>query len=138
MLKLKTHSFTLIELIAVVVIIGILAAIMVPNYNRARERAVDKQAKAILSLIRAAQRNYKMETGGYCPGTTSISDINTNLRLDLVDDGNWGYSITGSASSFTAELTRPTNKNGGYNRKWQLTTNDVNATCIPLGGSSCP
>ncbi|MDD5355544.1 MAG: prepilin-type N-terminal cleavage/methylation domain-containing protein [Candidatus Omnitrophica bacterium] len=135
-LKNTKKAFTLLELIVVVVIIGILAGIMVPSYTRARERAIDKQAKSILSLLRSAERNYKMETGVYYPAgtsTTSLSDINSNLNLDLVDDGNWDYTVAAwnSGATFIAALYR--NK-GGYIRTWTITSNTVNATC----SGTCP
>jgi len=111
----------------VVIIVGILAGIALPQYVRSRERAMDKQAKAILSLIRAAERAYKMETGSYYTGS-GIDNINTNLNLDLVDDGNWvGHTIT-SFVGFTASITRA-GQAGGYPRSCTITAGDVNATC---------
>ncbi|MDD5292482.1 MAG: prepilin-type N-terminal cleavage/methylation domain-containing protein [Candidatus Omnitrophica bacterium] len=134
-LKNTKKAFTLLELIVVVVIIGILSGIMVPSYNRARERAIDKQAKSILSLLRSAQRSYKMETGNYVTSGSTVSAINSALNLDLVDDGNWGYGIS-STNGFTATMSR--NK-GGYNRKWTIDANNVNATCSALSPSTtCP
>ena len=124
---IKQRSFTLIELMVVVIIVGILAGIALPQYVRSRERTMDKQAKAILSLIRAAERAYKMETGGYYTGS-GISNINTYLNLDLVDDGNWvGHTIT-SAAGFTATITRA-GVAGGYPRSCWITAGEVNATC---------
>jgi type IV pilus assembly protein PilA len=144
MKKNRTQGVTLIELVVVVVIIGILAGIMMPQYQRSRERAVDKQAQAILTMIRAAERAYKMEVTGYCPssGTISgVSNINSNLNLDLVNDGNWqDYQILPASAPhmFNATVTRTTTKNAGYPRRWWISTLQVNASCVPDGVPSCP
>jgi len=128
--KCRKDSFTLIELMVVVIIVGILAGIIVPNHMRAREKAMDKQAKVILSLIRAAERNYKMETGNYVTSGSTPGAINSALNLDIADDGNWAYSLS-NTNSFTATMTR--NK-GGFGRTWTITANMVNATC----SGNCP
>jgi type II secretory pathway pseudopilin PulG len=124
----------LIELVVVIIIFGVLAGIIAPQYNRSRERAFDKQARTILTLIRAAQKAYWLtQEGYYAPGTTTIGAINTNLNLNLPNDGNWGsYSITG-ASGFTASVQRD---RGGYDRTWTITAATENATCSP--SASCP
>jgi prepilin-type N-terminal cleavage/methylation domain-containing protein len=133
----KTRSFTLIELIVVVIIIGVLAGLIVPSYLRARERAMDKYAQKTLQIIRAAERSYKTETGTYYPlsGNTgwenpqqSINLINANLNLDLVYDGSW--SIVTHADG-VAEAWR---SGGGYERTWRIEPGTVNATC----SGTCP
>lgn len=58
-------SFTLLELIVVMVIIGILAGISLPLYYRSKERALAKEAIATLKLIGVAERNYVREWNTY-------------------------------------------------------------------------
>ncbi|MDD5005964.1 MAG: type II secretion system protein [Candidatus Omnitrophica bacterium] len=136
------HAITLIELVVVVVVVGILAGLALPTYTRSRERTMDKQAIAILNFVLAAERVYKSEMGGYYPngGATEsyLSNINSNLRLDLVDDGNWAtHSILGIGTSgqpslhFQATWTRD---KGGYSRTWSITDTSINATCA----GNCP
>ena len=124
-------GFTLLELMVVLVIIGILASIALPQYYRSRERAMDKQAKAILSLIRAAERTYKMEIGSYYTAGGNVDTINQNLNLDIANDGNWAYGMGSGGGGFIATLSRD---KGGYDRTWTINANSVNATCS--GG--CP
>ena len=69
-------GFTLIELLVVVLIIGILAAVALPQYQRAVEKARLVEAWAGLKAIVAAQELYKLENGDY------TLDF-TNLDLDF-------------------------------------------------------
>jgi prepilin-type N-terminal cleavage/methylation domain-containing protein len=143
----KTHGVTLMELIVVVTIIGVLVGIIMPQYQRSRERSMDKQAQGILSLIRAAQRNYIMMKGNYydlscgffCSAGLSSCDmsaINSNLNLDLVSDGSWCYLLSPNyGGGFIAQLYR--NK-AGFNRYWTINATINNSVCAGLSGSSCP
>lgn len=102
-------GFTLLELLIIIMIIGILAALGLPQFEKTREHALGREARANLQLIAAAERIYRMEAGSiYYPdsGTEDdISDINDNLRLFL-NERNWDYSIIGGAASFTAFAER--------------------------------
>jgi len=99
---LKKKSFTLIEIIIVIVIVGILSAIALPNFGIMREKQLDKEAKAVLKLIQAAERIYRMENGSYY-SSSNIALINSNLRLGLPDTGtpNWTYALGATSATAT-------------------------------------
>jgi len=58
-------GFTLIELMIVVAIIGILAAIAIPNFLRFQLKSKTSEAKVNLAAIRTAEESYLAEFGSY-------------------------------------------------------------------------
>jgi type II secretory pathway pseudopilin PulG len=141
-LKKQIRSVTLLELLTVLLIIGILVALTIPRFSAMRERALDKEARANLKLIQAAEKIYRMETLIYYPtgSDADTSGINTNLRLDLPAGAkaNWNYSIddTGGGNNFDAVAARnnpPTN----WDRNYSLDRDDDSACCCPKT-SVCP
>jgi type IV pilus assembly protein PilA len=70
--KLRKRGFTLIELMIVVAIIGILAAIAIPNFIKFQARSKQGEAKANLKSLFTAQRSYYQEKDKYL---NTINDI---------------------------------------------------------------
>ena len=92
------RAFTLAEILIVIVIIGILASIALPNYYKTIERSHLRDAENNLMAIHAANRIFFTETGDYWPngGPFYLTDINNNLRLSIVANG-FTYFCLGSA-----------------------------------------
>lgn len=100
----QKKGFTLIELMIVVAIIGILAAIAIPNFMNYQCKAKQSEAKSNLGTIRTTQEAYYAEKDSY---SASLADIG----FDTKGDANYSYSLkadgTGTAATFeaTAEAT---------------------------------
>ncbi|NIM05636.1 MAG: prepilin-type N-terminal cleavage/methylation domain-containing protein [Armatimonadetes bacterium] len=63
----KNKGFTLVELMVVIAIIAVLAAIIIPVYSRARETARQTTCMGNLHAIAIALKNYLLDEGGYPP-----------------------------------------------------------------------
>ncbi|MFC1808979.1 type IV pilin protein [Candidatus Omnitrophota bacterium] len=72
-------GFTLMELIMVIAIIGVLAAIMVPKFSGQRIKADEAAARANLNSLRAALQMYISDNNGVAPAATDIDTYGTGL-----------------------------------------------------------
>ena len=100
----SNKGMTLIELLLVVIIVGILAAIAVPIYTNYMQRGRRVDAKTALEQLRAAQEMRRAEQGGY---STNLAELQTTwgVQVNPVGDYNlqWAGGFTLNANSFTAQ-----------------------------------
>jgi type IV pilus assembly protein PilA len=73
----RHHGFTLIELMIVVAIIGILAAIAIPNYVKFQLRSKASEGRVNLAGIRAAEASYFADVGYYAAWSSTPSGSGT-------------------------------------------------------------
>lgn len=79
--KTDEKGFTLIELMIVIAIIGILAAIAIPQFSQYRIRSFHAAATADLRNAATAQEAYFVDTGGYTATTSTLMGATYNLFL---------------------------------------------------------
>ena len=86
-------GFTLIELLVVVLIIGILAAIALPQYTKAVERSRMAEAVQVLGDVATAQSIFYMQHNRFA---SDLSDLNSNgdVQISFTNDANkWSLSF---------------------------------------------
>jgi general secretion pathway protein G len=99
----KTQGFTLIELLIVVAIIGIIAAIAIPNLLNAIDRGKQKRTMADLRSIGTAIEEYSIDNNVYPNGradmTTLQSDIEPLYIRTAPEDDGWGRAFVVSTAT---------------------------------------
>jgi type IV pilus assembly protein PilA len=128
-LHTRKGGFTLIELMIVVAIIGILAAIAIPNFLQFQLRSKTGEAKTNLAAIRTAEEGYFAEFNNYVaaastPGTTATANkrVWSGGGITMFDQLGWSpegevfynYATTAvtGGSSYTLSATGDLDANG--------------------------
>ena len=94
-------AFTLIELLIVVVIIGILAAIAIPKFQNTKGKANAAALKTDLRNLASAQEAYFFENSTYSANVTLLnisSSPGVNLTIVDASTSGWSASATHPAS----------------------------------------
>jgi len=76
----KRQGFTLVELVVVVMILGILAAVAAPKLLGTSGTATDNGLRQTLAVVRDSIERYAAENGGTFPGATFTTQIAPYLR----------------------------------------------------------
>jgi len=98
----RRGGFTLIELLVVVLIIGILAAVAVPQYQKVVERARAAQVLPLLKAVAQAYASYHLANGTYA---TSFEELPVDIEWTGRDIGYHHYSDVRSNEDWSLQLS---------------------------------
>lgn len=154
MLKVsRTHGFTLVELLIVIVVIGILAAITIVAYNGVQTKAENSKTLSAVTAWAKTIRMYHIETGNW-PDTNSCLGSSTTYT-DTYSGRCWPSETSGwiVQPAFLSELQsytgnsfpEPSNKNINTDTSqyrgamfYRASSTDIRIYVELLGTTTCP
>jgi type IV pilus assembly protein PilA len=115
-------GFTLIELLVVVAIIGILAAIAIPQYAAYKQQAADSKAKSDLHNMATAMEAYYGSNGNSYDGISAASSL---TPFGFRQSANVNDTVASNATLYTLTATA-----SGGSSTWTFTSQGGNITQV--------
>jgi type IV pilus assembly protein PilE len=104
---MNKRGITLIELLIVVVIVGLLAAIAIPGYTAYMQRARRVDAKTALEQLRASQEMRRAEKGSY---STDLTELRTTWGAPAATAGDYNITMVATSITYTGTATPNTSR----------------------------
>ena len=113
--KHKQHGFTIVELLIVIVVIAILAAITIVAYNGIQQRARASTASNALAQVKKKLALYQVDNGSF-PSSLSGVEINNgsdvSYQYTLTNSGQ-GYCVTATSGNVSYKVSDSTQPSSG-------------------------
>ena len=145
-------AFTLTELLVVVVIVSIIAAFVIPGYQKSQARADERIVVTNIRMMATAMQLYKDRNGEWPPYPNEsmfIQQINAVFNLSIIEDGNTITYTCGDDNAPPAGDSFECEANTTYGWQIETDTGDDNpigvvfcdtdhGPCLSCTSSGCP
>jgi prepilin-type N-terminal cleavage/methylation domain-containing protein len=130
-------GFTLVELLVVMLILGLLAAIAIPSFFNQRDKAKDADAKEAVRTAQTAVETYATDNDGLYSGATSDADgvapyADTDLQKieqSLADVGG-NLKVTSTDDTYSVQVDELDTGNS-----FRISRADTGVTTLECGGT---
>jgi type IV pilus assembly protein PilA len=138
-LNTRKHSdkgFTLVELLVVIIIIGILAAIALPHFLNQTAKAKQSEAKQSMGVVNKAQNAYRQENQSFAStfNILAIGSVTDGAAAGTGTTVNYAYTIVATPTNDTANIVA-TARDGGLKGYTAAITRYTNAAGLNVHGS---
>jgi prepilin-type N-terminal cleavage/methylation domain-containing protein len=103
------RGFTLIELMVVIVIIGVLAALALASFLKAAPKSKQSEARLILKQIYTNEQAHRQEADGFFIPGAGASAANPlafrSILIEIAPTARYTYTIAGDSNTFVATAT---------------------------------
>ena len=130
----REHGFTLVEMLVVMLILGMLAAIAIPAFFQQRNKAGDADAKAAVRVAQTAAEAIAVDNADAYNGPGGVTVANLNA-IEPTLNGAALSVPSATADSFTVRVQSSTGNSFDITRN---NTGTVDLTCATAGTAGCP
>ncbi len=103
--KQSEKGFTLVELLVVIIIIGILAAIALPNFLNQGAKAKQTEARQNIGMTNRVQTVYRSENANFASSFDQLAMGTLSSTTGTASTTNYSYSLTGTTDNSTLVAT---------------------------------